>query len=200
MHTMSDVQPSTITVYCGSSPGHQPAYADAARRLGAAMAERGLSLVYGGGKVGLMGVIADAVLDAGGRAIGVMPRHLFEREIAHVSLTELHVVESMHERKQRMAELGDAFVLMPGGFGSWEEFCEAVTWSQLGLHRKACGILNVLDYYAPFLSMTEHAVAQGFVRESHRTMIVIDSDPEVLLGRLFEPRAPVESKWVGVRA
>lgn len=175
---------SSVCVFCGSSAGTDPAYAEAAKQLGAELARRGSLLIYGGASVGLMGVIADAVLAAGGQVIGVMPRHLVDREIAHHTLSELHIVETMHERKQKMADLSDAFVLMPGGFGSWDEFCEVITWSQLGLHRKACGILNVQSYYDPLLLMTKHAVDQGFVRATLRDSIVVSDDPADLLGRL----------------
>jgi uncharacterized protein (TIGR00730 family) len=196
-----DTRPTSVCVFCGSSPGNVAAYAAAGARLGVELARSGMTLVYGGGNVGLMGVLASAVLEAGGRAVGVIPRQLVEAEIAHRGLSELHVVQTMHERKQRMADLSDAFILMPGGFGSWEEFCEVVTWSQLGIHRKAFGILNVLDYYGPLLSMADHAVRQGFVQASHRQMIVVDDDPAALLVRLGEPRAPADVKWTtGSRA
>jgi uncharacterized protein (TIGR00730 family) len=185
-------------VFCGSSSGSDAAYAQAAQRLGEELVGRNITLVYGGGHVGLMGVMADAVLAAGGKAVGVMPRHLVEREIAHRALTKLHVVETMHERKQLMADLSDAFVLMPGGFGSWDEFCEIITWSQLGLHRKPSGILNVRDYYADFLRMTEHAVREGFIRASHRDTIVVTDDVASLVDRLCNALVVAESKWTTV--
>lgn len=189
---------TAVCVFCGSSSGNDRAYAEGARRLGAEFATRDITLVYGGGHVGLMGVVADAALGAGGRVVGVMPRHLVEREIAHRGLSTLHVVETMHERKQLMADLSDAFVLMPGGFGSWDEFCEIITWSQLGLHPKPYGILNVLDYYAPFLAMMEHAVREGFVRASHRETIVVADDVVSLLEQLTHAPAMAESKWTSV--
>ena len=189
---------TAVCVFCGSSSGNDPAYAEGARHLGAALATRDITLVYGGGHVGLMGVVADAALGAGGRVVGVMPRHLVEREIAHRGLSTLHVVETMHERKQLMADLSDAFVLMPGGFGSWDEFCEIITWSQLGLHAKPSGILDVLDYYAPFLAMMEHAVREGFVRASHRETIVVADDAVSLLEQLARAPAMAESKWTSV--
>jgi uncharacterized protein (TIGR00730 family) len=183
----------TICVYCGSHIGNDPAYAVAARELGRAIAERGIALVYGGAKVGLMGMVADTVLAAGGRVVGVMPQHLVDREIAHRTLSDLHIVTTMHERKQRMIDLADAFVMMPGGFGSWDEFCEAVTWSMLGLHGKSCGILNTNDYYAPFFEMIERAVRDGFVRPATRDAIIVAAHADELLERLVStppiPRA-----------
>lgn len=186
-----------MCVFCGSSSGTRPEFAAAASALGSALAAGGTTLVFGGGRVGLMGVAADAVLAAGGRAVGVMPRHLIDREIAHTGLTELHVVESMHERKQLMADLADAFVMLPGGFGTWDEFCEVVTWSQLGLHRKPCGILDVAEYYAPFIALADGAVANGFVRPAHRNMLVIERDVEVLLTRLSAAEVSSQPKWIG---
>jgi uncharacterized protein (TIGR00730 family) len=193
----SGVKPlESLCVFCGSSVGNDPAFAAAAHTLGVEMARRGITLVYGGGQVGLMGIIADAVLQSSGRVIGVIPRHLLEREIAHRSLTELRIVETMHARKQLMADLAEAFVLMPGGFGSWDEFCEVVTWSQLGLHRKPLGILNVLDYYSPFLAMADQAVQQGFVRAGHRDAIVVADDAVTLLVRLGEAQLMSDPKWL----
>jgi len=185
-----------VCVYCGSSVGSRPEYADAAREFATALVRRGDTLVYGGGNVGLMGVIADAVLASGGRAIGVMPRHLTEREIAHTTLTELHVVETMHERKHRMASLADIFVLLPGGMGSWEEFCEALTWNQLGLHRKACGILNVSNYYTGFVDLAQHAVREGFLRSADYANIIVDDDPSRLLASLENAVPQYAVKWM----
>jgi len=187
----------SVCVFCGSSVGNHSTYAESAHALGAELARRDIALVYGGGNVGLMGIVADAALGAGGRVLGVMPRHLVEREIAHGTLTELHVVDSMHSRKQMMADLADAFVLLPGGFGSWEEFCEAVTWSQLGLHRKPCGILDVHDYYGPLLEMMSRAVEHGFVRASHRDAIVVSRDPTNLLMKLEDAPVSTETKLIG---
>lgn len=153
------------------------------------MKERGLSLVYGGANVGLMGVLADTLLKAGGDVVGVMPQHLIDREIAHSALTELHIVRTMHERKQRMADLADAFVLLPGGFGSWDEFCEAVTWSNIGLHGKVCGILNVRDYYAPFLAMIDRSVRDGFARGPQCDAIIVDAEADRLLDRMLASHA-----------
>lgn len=187
----------SVCVFCGSSSGTRPEFAAAAAALGSALAARGTTLVFGGGRVGLMGVAADAVLEAGGRAVGVMPRHLIDREIGHSGLTELHVVESMHERKQLMADLSDAFIMLPGGFGTWDEFCEVVTWSQLGLHRKPCGILDVADYYAPFIALADGAVENGFVRPAHRGMLVVERDADMLLTRLSSVELPSQPKWIG---
>jgi uncharacterized protein (TIGR00730 family) len=152
--------------------------------------------VYGGGNVGLMGAMADACLGQGGRVVGVMPRALVEKEIAHLGLTELHVVESMHERKALMADLADAFIGLPGGYGTWEEFCEVLTWSQLGLHRKACALLNVNGFYDPLLAMANRAVEEGFLREVHRELLLADTDPVSLLDRLSGYDVPAVDKWI----
>jgi uncharacterized protein (TIGR00730 family) len=185
-----------LCVFCGSSIGSRAVYQQAAIQFGSELARSGIGLVYGGSRVGLMGVLADSVLGAGGEVIGVMPRALVEKEIAHTALTHLHVVESMHERKALMADLADAFVLLPGGFGSWEEFCEVVTWSQLGMHQKPCGILNVAGYYNPLLSLTSHAVAEGFLRASHQEMVIVGDSSEDLVARLGAAPVPTEVKWV----
>jgi uncharacterized protein (TIGR00730 family) len=184
-----------VCVFCGSSSGARQEYAAAATRFGQVLAHRKIALVYGGGRVGLMCAVADAVLEAGGHAIGVIPDALVRREIAHGGLTELHVVASMHERKALMANLADAFVLLPGGFGSWEEFCEAVTWSHLGIHEKPCGVLNVSNYYGSLLALVSHAVAEGFVRATHQQAIVVDDDPEILLNRLARVPRVRDVKW-----
>ena len=185
-----------VCVYCGSSMGNRPLYGEAAGKLGVEIVRAGMSLVYGGGRVGLMGAVADAVLASGGEAVGVIPRSLLEKEIGHKNLTRLHVAESMHERKAMMVDLADAFVLLPGGFGSWEEFCETVTWLQLGIHRKPCGILNVAGYYDALLALAEHAVEEGFVRAAHKETIVVKDDPAELLAALRDARVPTEVKWV----
>lgn len=184
-----------IGVFCGSNPGNHPQYQEAAVQLGAELARRRLTLVFGGGNVGLMRCIADAVMAHGGRAVGVMPRHLVDREIAHQGISELRIVDSMHQRKKEMVDLADAFVLMPGGFGSWEEFCEAVTWAQLGLHAKPCGILNTLDYYAPLLALVDRAVSDGFVRQTHRSALIAARAPAELLDRLEARPTSMEVKW-----
>ena len=184
-----------VCVFCGSSAGLRPGYRGAAVQLGRHLALSGIALVYGGGHVGLMGAVADAVLAEGGEVIGVMPRHLIEREVDHKGLTQFHAVETMHERKMMMSDLADAFVLLPGGMGSWEEFCEAVTWAQLGIHRKPCGILNVEGYYDALLALATRAVSDGFIRASHWDMISIDPDPESLLSALKSARTEIEVKW-----
>ena len=185
-----------ICVFCGSSPGLRPAYEEAAREMGRALLERGAGLVYGGARVGLMGAVADEVLRGGGEAIGVIPRALMEREVAHAGLTALHVVETMHERKALMADLSDGFVAMPGGFGTFEEFCEVLTWSQLGFHPKPCGLLNVADYYSPLLAMFDHAVTEAFVRPAHRALVLAEADPRVLLDRMAAFVPPTIGKWI----
>jgi uncharacterized protein (TIGR00730 family) len=186
-----------VCVFCGSSPGARPAYAGAAAELGRLLVDDGIGVVYGGGAVGLMGVLADSVLDAGGEAIGVIPQALVDREIGHHGLSELRVVGSMHERKALMAELADAFVALPGGLGTLEELFEVYTWAQLGLHRKPCGLLDVEDYYAGIVDFLEHAVRERFVREDHRAMLMVERDPRRLIDRLseFEPGA-VQTKWI----
>ena len=186
-----------LCVFCGSSSGARPVYAEAAAQLGGDLAKSKIALVFGGGRVGLMGILADSVLAAGGKAIGVMPRALVEKEIAHTSLTELHVVESMHQRKSLMADLADAFLLLPGGFGSWEEFCEVLTWLQLGIHRKPCAILNVAGYYNGLLSLADHALAEGFLRPAHHRMVIVADHPQAALSQLTSASIPSEVKWVG---
>lgn len=166
--------------------------------MGRALVDRGLSLVYGGGHVGLMGVIADAVLDAGGEAIGVIPHALNRREIAHLRLSALHVVDSMHERKAMMARLADAFIAMPGGFGTYEEFFEAVTWTQLGVHKKPCGLLNVAGFYDPIVQFLDHAVREHFIRPEHRETVLVAADPAHLLDRLERAVLPDVPKWIGL--
>lgn len=185
-----------LCVFCGSSLGIQAAYAQVADDLGLLLAQRGIELVYGGGNVGLMGRVADACLSHGGRAIGVMPRVLVEKEIAHSGLTELRIVASMHERKALMADLADAFVAMPGGYGTWDEFCEVLTWSQLGLQRKACALLNVSGYYDPLLAMADRAVEEGFLRNVHRELLLADTDPARLLDHLNSYTVPIVDKWI----
>ncbi len=183
-------------MFCASSPGVRPMYVQAAGHIAQLLAQREIGLVYGGGKVGLMGALADACLNHGGRVVGVMPKALVEKEIAHRGLSELHVVESMHERKARMADLADAFVALPGGYGTWEEFCEVLTWSQLGLHRKACALLNVNGYYDSLLAMADRAVEEGFLRDVHRKLLLADTDPVRLLDRLNSYTVPVIDKWI----
>jgi len=186
-----------ICVFCGSSFGSRPAYREAAETVGRLLCRRGIELVYGGGNVGLMGAMADACLDGGGRVIGVIPQALFDKEVAHLGLTELRVVNSMHERKALMADLSDAFLALPGGYGTWDEFCEVLTWSQLGIQRKACALLNVNGYYDPFLEFADRAVSEGFLRDVNRELMLSDDDPARLLDRLGGYTVPVVDKWIG---
>lgn len=185
-----------VCVFCGSSVGARPVYAEAARQMGRLLAARGIGLVYGGGHVGLMGVLADAMLAEGGEVIGVIPRMLADREIAHQRLSDLRIVDSMHTRKAMMAELADAFVALPGGVGTFEEFFEVVTWTQLGLHQKACGLLDVDGFYAPLAAFIDRAVEEGFIRTAHRSVIVLDQDPDRLLDKLAMTQLPVIPKWI----
>jgi uncharacterized protein (TIGR00730 family) len=186
-----------LCVFCGSSPGARPAYADAAEELGRRLVEREIGLVYGGGQVGLMGRLADAVLAEGGEAIGVLPEALVEKEIGHPGLEDLRVVGSMHERKALMADLADGFVALPGGLGTVEELFEVYTWAQLGLHRKPCALLDVEGYYEGIATFLAHAVEERFLREDHRAMLIVERDPRALLDRMsaFEPEAVVP-KWI----
>ncbi|NNJ66070.1 MAG: TIGR00730 family Rossman fold protein [Xanthomonadales bacterium] len=186
-----------ICVYCGSSPGRLPAYREAADRLGRVLAERRSGLVYGGASVGVMGAVADAVLDEGGETIGVIPRSLATKEVAHHGLDELIVVDSMHQRKAKMAELSDGFVALPGGWGTIEEIFEMLTWAQLGFHEKPCGLLNVAAYFDPLFTFLERAIEQRFVKEDHRPMMMMDSNPAALLDRFSDYRAPRVRKWLG---
>jgi uncharacterized protein (TIGR00730 family) len=178
------MQISSVAVYCGSNQGTDPAYARAAARLGRTLAERGLRLVYGGGHVGLMGTVADAVTQHGGEAHGVITEALQAMEIAHEGLTSLKVVKTMHERKAAMADAADAFIMLPGGFGTFDEFFEAVTWTQLGIHAKPCGVLDTAGFFAPLRALLDGAVTAGFVHPAHRDMVVIDEEPDRLLDRL----------------
>ena len=186
-----------ICVFCGASPGARPEYAQATTELARLLVADGIGVVYGGGGVGLMGVLADAVLAEGGEVIGVIPRALVDREIAHRDVTDMRVVGSMHERKALMAELSDAFVALPGGLGTLEELFEVYTWAQLGLHRKPCALLNVEGYYDGVVGFLGHAVKERFVREENREMLVVETEPGVLIERLrkFEPEA-VLPKWI----
>jgi uncharacterized protein (TIGR00730 family) len=190
-----------LCVFCGSNSGAAPEYAVVAADLGRLLAERGIVLVYGGSNAGLMGTLADAVLSAGGFAIGVIPRSLVEREVAHRGLPDLRVVETMHERKALMADLADAFVAMPGGYGTFDELCEILTWAQLGIHTKPVGLLNILGYWNPFLGFLDHAVEAGFLRPAHRQLLEIRGEPRSLLDLLLERsgrRGVIpESKWIG---
>jgi uncharacterized protein (TIGR00730 family) len=186
-----------LCVFCGSSMGKRSVYRAAAETLGAIFVDRGIELVYGGGNIGLMGVVADTVLAHGGRVTGVIPESLMAREVGHLGLTDLRIVGSMHERKSLMSDLSDGFIALPGGFGTIEEFCEVVTWSQLGIQSKPCGLLNVEDYFAPLLSLFDQAVREEFLREENRRLVLDDPDPARLLEKMatFEPE-PVP-KWIG---
>ena len=185
-----------LCIFCGSSAGRHPAFADATRALARELTRRGIEIVYGGGNVGLMGVVADAALAAGGRVTGVIPHGLVSRELAHQGLTELHVVQSMHERKALMAELSDGFIALPGGFGTLEEFCEVVTWTQLGIHQKPCGLLNVDGYYDGLLSFLAQALQEQFLRPTHFEIVVSSDDPQDLLERLLRWQAPAVTRWI----
>jgi len=188
-----------ICVFCASTPGLRPSYAEGARALAAAIVDGGHSLVYGGGNVGLMGVVADAVLAAGGEVVGVIPHTLMAREIGHTGVTRLHVVDSMHERKALMADLSDAFVALPGGVGTFEELFEAITWTQLGLHRKPCGLLNVDGFYDGLLQFLDHAWAEGFIKPETRAIVSSGTEPGVLLRRLLDTPMPAVPQWISPR-
>ena len=185
-----------VCVFCGSSAGNAPEFREATEELAREMVSRGIGLVFGGGCVGLMGHLADAVLAAGGHAIGVIPDALVAREIAHLGLPDLRVVRSMHERKAMMAELSDAFIALPGGFGTFEELCEAITWTQLGLHRKRCGVLNVGGFYDPLLALFDGAVRAGFIRDASREIVSATANPRDLLDWLAQPLTLPEPAWL----
>lgn len=185
-----------LCVFTGSNPGRLPVYRDAATAFGAALADAGIGLVYGGASIGLMGVVADAVRRRGGEVIGVIPQNLVDRELAHRDLPDLRIVGSMHERKALMAALSDGFVAMPGGIGTLEELFEIWTWAQLGLHAKPCGLLNVGGFYDTLLGFLDHVVAEGFVRPGHREMLIVERDPAAILSAFAAYRAPSVKKWI----
>lgn len=185
-----------VCVFCGSSQGARPAYREAADGLAGALVERGLELVYGGARVGLMGEIADAVKRRGGRVVGVIPSSMVRREIAHTGIDDLRVVETMHERKALMTELSDGFVALPGAYGTLDELAEALTWSQLGIHGDPIGLLDVDGYYRHLLAFLDHAVQEGFLRPAHRAMLLVDRSPDALLDRMAARPAPSADKWV----
>lgn len=187
---------SRLCVFCGSNRGAHPDFEAAARDLGVTLAEESIALVYGGGRVGLMGVIADAVLESGGDVIGVIPHALDTKELAHDGLTEMHVVDSMHERKAVMADLSDGFIALPGGLGTFDEFFEVVTWAQLGIHTKPCGLLNVAGYFDKLIALLDHAVEERFVKPAHRDLILVDRDHRHLLERMRAYESPVIEKWI----
>ena len=186
----------SLCVFTGSNTGNRREYSDAARALGHALAERRIRLVYGGGRVGLMGVVANAALEAGGEVVGVIPEALIAKEVGHGSVTDLRVVKTMHERKALMADLADAFVALPGGWGTLDEFFEILTWAQLGLHRKPCGILNVQGYFDRLLGFLEHSVEEGFVRREQSSLICVAGEPVELLQRLAAAKPTNVEKWI----
>ena len=185
-----------ICVYCGSSFGRQPIYTEMAQALGELLAEREIRLIYGGAKVGLMGVVADAALSKGGEVIGVIPHLLVNQEVAHDGLTDLIITDSMHTRKMRMAELADAFIALPGGWGTLDEMFEVLTWAQLGFHKKPCGLLNVAGYYEGLKQFFKHTVDEAFVRSSNYDLLLIESEPKILLDRLMHHQVTASSKWI----
>jgi uncharacterized protein (TIGR00730 family) len=185
-----------VCVYCGSSPGADPAYARAAGDVGRLLAARGLGVVYGGGNVGLMGELADAAMRAGGEVVGVIPRALLQREVGHRGVTDLRVVGSMHERKALMAQLADAFLALPGGIGTLEELVEVFTWAQLGLHRKPIGVLDVAGFYGPLVAFLDHAVDERFLRAEHRATLLVGADPAHLLDRMARHEPVAVDKWL----
>jgi uncharacterized protein (TIGR00730 family) len=189
-------QLSSVAVYCGSNPGFDPVFADVTRSLGRLLAKRGIRLVYGGARIGLMGAVADAVLEHGGEAHGVITRALDQSEIPHVGLTSLRVTETMHQRKAAMADASDAFIMLPGGYGTFDEFFEVLTWTQLGIHAKPCGILDVAGFFDPLATLLDGAVTAGFVRPAHRDMVIIDTDPAALLDRLAAWTPVTVAKWL----
>lgn len=172
-----------LAVFCGSSNGASEVYKEGAVKLGEELAKRGITLVYGGASVGIMGAVADAALNVGGKVIGVIPRLLEEREISHLHLTELYIVDTMHERKAKIADLADGFIALPGGPGTLEEFFEVFTWAQIGLHQKPCGLLNINHYYDPLLNLLDHMVEQQFLQEKYRSLAIVDSDPKILIDK-----------------
>jgi uncharacterized protein (TIGR00730 family) len=185
-----------ICVFCGSNGGANPVYQETAEKVGKFLARENIELVFGGGRVGLMGMVADTVLANGGKVIGIIPESLAIREVAHAGLTELHVVNSMHERKALMAEFSDGFIALPGGFGTFEEFCEIVTWAQLGIHRKPCALLNVDGFYDHLIALFDFSNQQKFIRDEHRSLVLVESEIEKLFVLMKEYRAPLLEKWI----
>ncbi|HEY7621050.1 MAG TPA: TIGR00730 family Rossman fold protein [Solirubrobacteraceae bacterium] len=187
---------ASVCVFCGSNAGADPAYLATAQAVGSGLAQRGIRVVYGGGRVGMMGAVADAARDAGGEVVGVMPRQMFDREIGHTGIDDLRVVGTMHERKALMVELSDAFIALPGGIGTLEELFEVYTWAQLGIHAKPLGLLDVAGYFQPLATLLDHAVAQRFLREETRAMLAIAGDLEGLLAAFDGWRPPATHKWI----
>jgi uncharacterized protein (TIGR00730 family) len=185
-----------ICVFCGSQPGLRPIYQSTAEQLGQLLAQRSIELVYGGGKAGLMGIVADATLAAGGRVIGIIPESLVAREVGHDGLTELHVVKTLHERKAIMADLSDAFIVLPGGYGTLEELSEVLSWAQLGLHQKPCAFLNLEGFYDPLITFFDHLVAEKFLLPSSRSLVLEEKDPVTLLDRLATYQPVMVDRWI----
>jgi uncharacterized protein (TIGR00730 family) len=185
-----------LCVYCGSSTGNRPEYAQAARELAHAMVSMDMGLVYGGASVGVMGKLADAVVKEGGEVIGVIPKGLFVKEVAHTGISELREVDTMHERKAMMAELSDGFIALPGGLGTIEEFFEIWTWAQLGMHQKPCGFLNTGRYYDKLIDFIDHAVSEQFIKEEYRSMVFVEQQPDILLKKFESYRAPEVARWI----
>ena len=188
---------NSICIYCGSSPGRLDAYASAAFSLAESLVSRNIRLVYGGASIGIMGMLADQVLKLGGQAIGVIPKALAHKEVAHNHLTELHVTQSMHERKMLMAELSDGFIALPGGIGTLEELFEIWTWAQLGFHHKPCGLLNVEGYYDSLIKFLDHVLAENFVKKHHHAMLIVETNPDALLDCYVNYQPPAVKHWVG---
>jgi uncharacterized protein (TIGR00730 family) len=186
-----------ICVFCGSNPGRLPAYVSAATAFGAALADAGIGLVYGGSSVGLMGAVADGCLARGGDVIGVIPQSLVDKELSHKGLSDLRVTTSMHERKALMADLSDGFVALPGGIGTLEELFEVWTWAQLGFHAKPCGVLNIAGFFDPLLAFIHHASGEQFMKPQHRDMLIVASEPAEMIAKLGAYEAPVVVKWIG---
>ncbi|MGY6277185.1 LOG family protein [Methylomonas sp. MgM2] len=186
----------SICVYCGSSPGRNQAYASAATDLAETLVRRNIRLVYGGASIGIMGTVADQVLKLGGQVVGVIPKALALKEVAHPELTELHITHSMHERKTLMAELSDGFIALPGGIGTLEELFEIWTWAQLGLHGKPCGLLNIERYYDALIAFLDHVTAEQFVKPHHRDILMVETEPNLLLERFFNYRPPAAKHWL----
>lgn len=187
---------NNIAVFCGSNTGNHPSYADAAINLANALIQSGINLVYGGGKIGLMGIMADAVLNAGGQVFGVIPQGFVEIEVAHTELTNLKIVSTMHERKKLMSELADGFIMLPGGAGSLDEFFEIFTWYQLGLHAKPCGIINTNHYFDHLIHFLDHSVKEGFLKSTHRDLIFIEESPAILLDKFANFIPNQSTKWI----
>ncbi|HSR49376.1 MAG TPA: TIGR00730 family Rossman fold protein [Acidobacteriota bacterium] len=188
-----------LCVFCGSSPGGNPEYRQTARQLGQQLLRRKVGLVYGGGSIGLMGVVADTVLEGGGEAIGVLPSSMARKEVAHDGLTHLHLVEGMHPRKAKMAELSHGFIALPGGFGTYEELFEVITWSQLRFHRKPVGVLNVAGYFDPLMKMVDHGIQEGFIRPENRSILVVRDSAQEVVDAVLQQAPSEEKTWVDLK-